>query len=150
METRNYAYIRMEEPKLSDLYKIIMCIVITLIFCIPIIVYAVRLTAQNRFHLKPQIENNYDLVYGHMPVKETDCVFIIGTSGTILKADAVNFGVMKQSELTTAQARVRISEENYKDICAKTKAVGILKVKSGGLDILAPCRLYKREVIEDE
>ena len=127
--------------------KIVICILLTIIFCIPIVHQAILITKRNMEKLKPEIERNYDLVYGKMPALDTDCVFVIGSSGTISKEDAVRYGVIDHTELYTALDRITITEDKYEKICKKTKAKGIFKVKKGKLDILQPCRLFKREVI---
>ena len=130
--------------------KAIIVVLITIIFCIPLVHQVILMTAQSLEKLKPEIDKNYELVYGKLPVLETDCVFVIGTSGTIKKEDAVNYGVLNSTELYTALNRVKITEDKYENICKVTKAKGIIRVKKGQTDILQPCTLVKKGVIIDD
>lgn len=130
--------------------KAIICILLTIIFCIPLVYQTIIMTAQNLEKLKPEIEKNYELVYGKLPVLDTDCVFVIGKSEIIQKEDAVYYGVLRSTELYTAVNRVKITEDKYENICKVTKAKGIIRVKDGQIDILEPCTLVKkREIIDD-
>lgn len=134
--------------------KILLVLLITIIVCIPIIYAAYKITAQNNLKLTPQLNINYDLVYGRLPLNEDEYVFVIGTSGKIEKNLGVRYGCILSTELATSPDRIEIKEDSYSRICGKHKydneemnIVGILKVKAGKRDILKPCTFYRKDKI---
>lgn len=136
--------------------RVLLVILITFIFIIPVIYVAFKLTVQHTIELKPQLISNYELVYGRLPILDNEYVFVIGSYNKINKYEAVKYGCIKTTELHSATNMVNIKEESYKRICGKHRyddkkmnVVGILKVKKDCNDSIEPYKMYsKSEVIK--
>lgn len=101
--------------------RVLLVILITFIFIIPVIYVAFKITVQHTIELKPQLISNYELVYGRLPT---------------------NMVNIKEESYKRICGKHRYDDK-------KMNVVGILKVKKDCNDSIEPYKMYsKSEVIK--